>query len=281
MGSSSLSAQEAPHQLDDNGGGGVDSRGGIDPGDLCAQEAPAAKKQRPPDPLPRNPSCYPQTEGSGGHLGPRFPIRGGSNRLAVMGLLPYIMGMGYPRTTTSCRFALFSVGYCHLRVPLLRGIHGGHHPGATGGSITLGGGDITAFFFCRTALQAFRLRSPNEARGPLPCHRPFISFCPRHWLPPCPRGVCSAGGVTARLAGSTCGGSQLGLHGQQGERQANATPGGMPEGLPASPDSGGRLSTEVRLVDDLGLPCSGLQAADRTPQGTATFPSSPGGAQTI
>ena len=46
----------------------------------------------------------------------------------------------------------------------------------------------------------------------------------------------------------------------------------MPVGLPASGNSGGRLSTDARLVDGSGLPYSRPQAADHVPQSTATFP---------
>ena len=52
--------------------------GGVDPDDPCAQEAPAAKRQRPPDPPLCNPSRYPQDEGAGGIFSRAFRSAAGA-----------------------------------------------------------------------------------------------------------------------------------------------------------------------------------------------------------
>ena len=82
MGSNSSGSKETSHQLDDIGGGGDDGGGGVDPDDLCAQEAPAAnleaRSSAPPTPSPRNPSRYPQNEGTGGILSRPFRSAAGA-----------------------------------------------------------------------------------------------------------------------------------------------------------------------------------------------------------
>ena len=100
--------------------------------------------------------------------------------------------------------------------------------GATGGPTPLGGGDSTAFRVCGPALQATRLRDPGGTRGPLPCHYSFLSSCPRHLPPPCPRGDF--------------------LHGQHGVLLVSDAPGGEPRSPPALHDSRGRPDAEVWLA---------------------------------
>ena len=57
-----------PPQPDNTGNSREEEDGGVDPDDPCAQEAPAAKRQRPPDPPPPNPTPNPQREGASGIL---------------------------------------------------------------------------------------------------------------------------------------------------------------------------------------------------------------------
>ena len=78
MGINSSGTSESSRQLDNTGGGGEGEDGGVDPDDPCAQESHAAKRQRPPDPPPRNPSCYPQNEGAGGILSHAFRSAAGA-----------------------------------------------------------------------------------------------------------------------------------------------------------------------------------------------------------
>ena len=66
VGISDSGTPEPSRQRNNSGGSGEGEDGGVDPDDPCAQEAPAAKRQRPPDPPRRNPSRYPQNEGTGG-----------------------------------------------------------------------------------------------------------------------------------------------------------------------------------------------------------------------
>ena len=68
VGSSGSGSPENSRQPDNTSNNGEEGDGGVDPDDPCAQEAPAANRQRPQDSSPRNPSRYPQNEGAGGIL---------------------------------------------------------------------------------------------------------------------------------------------------------------------------------------------------------------------
>ena len=65
VGTSSADAQGPTHQLGSINGGGEDEDGENDPDDPCAQEAPAAERQRPPTPPHATPPAIPRVRGRG------------------------------------------------------------------------------------------------------------------------------------------------------------------------------------------------------------------------
>ena len=68
MGISDSGTPEPSHQPDSSSVNEESEDGGADPDDPCAQEAPAAKRQRPPDPPPVTPPATPRMRGQGESL---------------------------------------------------------------------------------------------------------------------------------------------------------------------------------------------------------------------